>query len=503
MRSIQEIVLVQISGIWHNAYVLARCAQPPRDDRDDLIEHQQHEITRLREELARAEQQRREAERDRDRLKRQNEHLKQQLDAARRAGFRQAAPFAKDRPQGRGGHPGRRAGAAYGCHARRPKPPAVDETYTAALPLTCPDCGGALQFTRAAAQYQEDLPPVRPIVRAFHVHIGECQQCGRRVQGRHLLQTSDALGAAAAQLGPVAVATAAHLHKECGLPLGKIVRFYREHFGLTVTPGGLVHALHRAARQAAPTYDALREMVRQRRIVVPDETGWRVGGELHWLWVAATSSETVYAIHRGRGFDEAATLLGADFAGVLVRDGWAPYRQFAQAAHQTCLAHLCRRCHELQTDHPRALLPAHVPTVLQQALHLRDRHAAGTVSDHGLAVARGHLEARLATILDQRSRVPAVRRLVAHLDREWSALFSFLHDPSIDASNWRAEQALRPAIVNRKICGGNRTPASAHTQQILMTVFRTSRQRALDPIGVIGDLLRERVPRIAPVLFPP
>ena len=41
------------------------------------------------------------------------------------------------------------------------------------------------------------------------------------------------------------------------------------------------------------------------------------------------------------------------------------------------------------------------------------------------------------------------------------------------------------------------------TQQILMTVFRTSRQRALDPIGVIGDLLRERVPRIAPVLFPP
>ena len=81
--------------------------------------------------------------------------------------------------------------------------------------------------------------------------------------------------------------------------------------------------------------------------------------------------------------------------------------------------------------------------------------------------------------------------------------FSFLHDPSIDASNWRAEQALRPAIVNRKICGGNRTAASAHTQQILMTVFRTSRQRALDPIGVIGDLLRERVPRIAPVLFPP
>ena len=76
-------------------------------DRDDLLNRQQEEIACLREELART-------GRDRDRLKRQNERLKRQLDAARRAGFRQAAPFAKDRPQGRGGRPGRRPGVRYG-----------------------------------------------------------------------------------------------------------------------------------------------------------------------------------------------------------------------------------------------------------------------------------------------------------------------------------------------------------------------------------------------------
>ena len=120
----------------------------PRDDRDDLIERQQSEITQLREDLARAEQRRRDVERERDRLKRLNERLRLQLDAARRAGFRQAAPFAKDRPQGRGGRPGRPAGAAYGRRGRRPRPRRVDETYTAALPPTCPDCGGAVQLTR-------------------------------------------------------------------------------------------------------------------------------------------------------------------------------------------------------------------------------------------------------------------------------------------------------------------------------------------------------------------
>ena len=53
----------------------------------------------------------------------------------------------------------------------------------------------------------------------------------------------------------------------------------------------------------------------------------------------ASTTTGLPRIRLGRGFDEAAAVLGADFAGVLVRDGWAPYRQFTAAAHQTCLAH--------------------------------------------------------------------------------------------------------------------------------------------------------------------
>lgn len=98
--------------------------------------------------------------------------------------------------------------------------------------------------------------------------------------------------------------------------------------------------------------------------------------------------------------------------------------------------------------------------------------------------------------------MPAVRRFAAHLHREWPALFSFLHESTIPAMNWQAEQAIRPAVANRKVCGGNRTAKAAETQQILLTVLRTSRQRALDPLQVIADLLRERVPRLAAALFP-
>ena len=165
---------------------------------------------------------------------------------------------------------------------------------------------------------------VRPIVRRFDIEVGHCSQCRRRVQGRHRLQTSDALGAASVQLGPEVVALVVRLHTHLGVPLAKVAHLLRTQFGLTVTPGGLAQVLHRTARQAAPTYTALCQQVRESPVVTPDETGWRVGAMRHWLWVFATPQTTVYAIRAGRGFDDAATVLGTDYDGVLVRDGWAP-----------------------------------------------------------------------------------------------------------------------------------------------------------------------------------
>jgi transposase len=443
-----------------------------------------------------------EAERERDRLRRENErlrqqvdHLKRQLDDARRAGFRQAAPFAKPlKPHPK--RPGRKAGRAYGPKARRRIPSQVDERYDVPLPTQCPTCAGPVVETAVATQYQEELPVTRVVVRQFDRHVGRCDGCGRRVQGRHPLQTSDAIGAAAAQLGAQVIALVVVLNKQLGLSFGKITTLLQQLYGLTVTRSGLVHAVHRAARQAAPTYDALCARIRGSPMVSPDETGWKVAGRLQWLWAFATPDTTVYRIQPGRGFEEAAAVLGADFAGVLVRDGWAPYRQFTAAAHQTCLAHLLRRCRLVAADHPHTTFAMDVQVILQQALDVRDRYHAGVVSPHGLAVVRGQLITRLAERLARPSCVPDVQRFAAHLQREFMAIWSFLFDPTIDATNWRAEHAIRPAVVTRKVCGGNRSWAGADSQQILASVIRTASQREFNPHVVLASMLQVRTPHV-------
>jgi hypothetical protein len=106
------------------------------------------------------------------------------------------------------------------------------------------------------------------------------------------------------------VTLAVVLNKQLGLWLGKIATLLQERFGLTITCGGLVHAVRRAARQAEPTNDALCETIRGSPVVSLDETGWKVDAHLQWLWGFATPDTTVYAIQPGRGFEEAAAVLG-------------------------------------------------------------------------------------------------------------------------------------------------------------------------------------------------
>jgi len=92
-------------------------------------------------------------------------------------------------------------------------------------------------------------------------------------------------------------------------------------FGFQVSRAGIYRALARMARKAAPTYQGLLRAARASLVNGVDETGWRVGGRLQWMWVAVSQEATVYMVLPGREFAEAALLLGAEYSGGVVHDG--------------------------------------------------------------------------------------------------------------------------------------------------------------------------------------
>jgi transposase len=441
-------------------------------------------------------------EEERRRLREEIQRLRKELETAQRAARRQAAPFSRGKPKTRPKRPGRKSGAAHGPHHQRPVPDHVDEEINVSAPEQCPACGGPLTVERVESQYQEEIVR-RTWVRHFRVPVCRCAQCDRRVQGRHPLQTSDALGAAAVQVGPEAVTLGVLMNKSLGLPHADAATILQQGFGLTMSRGGICRAIQRVARKAEATWHALRDAARRSALAHMDETGWKVDAQLRWLWAVVTEQVTFCEILPGRGFAEAAAILGAEYAGWLIHDGWAVYYKFLKAAHQSCAAHLIRRCRDLAAvaTPSAARFPLAVKQLLEEGLGLRDRYLEQKISLRGLWTATGRLEAKLDRLLARTYREPANRRLAKHLRHERPYLFTFLYCPGlVDATNNLAERVMRMLVVIRKNWGGNRTGNGARAQAILTSVLCTARQQDKDVFELLTDLLRSRQPKLLDIL---
>jgi transposase len=243
----------------------------------DTVRHWKEKLAELRgrwrgarQEIEKLRRENERLERERDRLRQENEKLKKQLEEVQRAGKRQAAPFSRGTRKTDPKPPGRKPGSAYGQHHRKPIPEQVDEVIPVPPPLHC-DCGGELEVERMESQYQQEIQR-KTFCRRFDITICRCQKCGKRVQGRHPLQTSDALGAAAVQIGPEALALAVHMNKGLSMPHADVAAVLKTGFGLQVNRSTICRAMDRAGRRGQATWQALRQAAQRHYVNTMDES---------------------------------------------------------------------------------------------------------------------------------------------------------------------------------------------------------------------------------------
>jgi transposase len=425
--------------------------------------------------------------------------LMARLEALERTAKRQAAPFSKGSPKKKPRKPGRKTGDQHGVHGHRPSPdPAiVDETLDAPLPDACPNCGGDVDETHTDTIHQEEIPR-RPIRRRFAIHCGKCRRCGKACRGRHPLQTSNATGAAASQIGPDAQAAVVYLNKKAGLSHGKIADLFDQCFGIKITRGAASQIVTRAARRLEPAHEEITEQLRAASHITPDETGWRIGGRTVWLhaWVGDNGA-TLYRVDPQRSADVLQTVIGLHWSGSMTHDGYSSYDRFEDAAHQQCVDHALRRAHALVESQPGAKrrFPQAVIDLFGEALDRRDKFAADTLAgqapaeDVREAAYEGFVE-RLRDLTDRPRADAANERFAKHLRKHVAEWFLFLVDPTIPATNHRAEQALKTPIVNRKVWGGNRTKAGGRVQGVTSSVIETCRRTTINAFDYLSDAFR-------------
>jgi len=95
----------------------------------------------------------------------------------------------------------------------------------------------------------------------------------------------------------------------------------------------------------------------------------------------------------------------------------------------------------------------------------------------------------LQELIDRPWKDTHAKRLIKRLRRHQNDIFTFLDQPDVPFDNNAAERAIRPAVIIRKNSYGNRSHQGADCQAVLMSIFRTLKQRGHDPIRTIVNAL--------------
>jgi len=424
-------------------------------------------------------------------LQKQVELLQAEVEELKRAGKRQATPFARRHWVEHSKRPGRKVGKGKFSRRELPSLKQVHETKEAKL-HGCPECGGRLREIRQHEQFVSDIPVVEVKTTRFLTYSGWCGRCQKRVRSRHPEQTSDATGAAGVLVGPRAKALATDLKHRLGVSYGKVSEVLQDAFGLHVSRSGWCQADQKLAKAARPVYERLIELIRQCSTVHADETGWRIGTLAAWLWVFTNREITVYAIRANRSSDVVIDLLGEKFKGVLASDDFLAYddRRLVTWLKQRCLSHLLTDLKDMQESKTgRALQFARQMTAL---LHdsMRLKADKPTLDPFTFAQRAQALENQLDRLISARRRLtdPDNVRFAKRLRKHRPHLLRFLYVDSLEATNNQAERMLRPAVITRKTNGCNRTPSGAEAHAILASVLVTCRQHAVPILNYLIQL---------------
>jgi transposase len=410
------------------------------------------------------------------------ETLRAEVERLTRDGHRQAAPFSKGTRVTHPKKPGRKPGRGPFRYRTPPAPEAITEPLVD-VPVSepaCPQCGGAVVLDRVDSAYVTELPAViRPHVTHYRVAVSRCTACGARVRGRHPAVAADQHGATAHRLGPRLWAAAHQLHYGLGIPVRKVPAVLHTLTGVELTQGAITQdALRRAAGPVGAAYQQLRAQVPQAPAVHTDDTGWRVGGAPAWLMTFATDAATVYQIRPRHRNEEVRELVPADYAGVMVTDRGKSYDavELAGVKQQKCLAHIQRSLTAVwETKRGKARwFAARLKALLREAVSVwRDHHAGKTrrFATRARLVRTAithHLRDRT---LSDRDNQRLLDELGGHHDR--GNLLRFLSDPALEPTNNRAERALRPAVIGRKVSQCSKTWGGAEAFAAFTSVVRT------------------------------
>lgn len=369
----------------------------------------------------------------------------------------------------RGGQPG------HDKHERPLIPPEQCQHIVPCVPTQCRRCGKPLAGTDPEPLRHQvwELPEIKPSVTEYQQHrlvcSCGCSTCGPLPQG-----------VPTGQAGPRLIAFTGLLMACFRQSKRRAAQFLSMILNQPASPGWMVLLQNRAAEAVEPAYQELAEQLATQTVLNIDESPTKEGQSKAWVWTFVTATFTFFACRTSRAADVLKELLGSAYDGIIHCDRARMYWSFGRL--QWCWAHLKRDFQALIDDpcHTKKRLGHDLMKPTKQLFALWQKVRDGTLSRRAfrrqMQPVRQRVDALLLRGYFNARTYNFCKELVEHGDNLWM----FLDHDHVQPTNNAAEQALRHAVIWRKLSFGTQSASGSRFVERLLTVIETRRRQSSD-----------------------
>ena len=345
----------------------------------------------------------------------------------------------------------------------------------------CPHCNNQLSETQEIRErIVIDIPlTYQTINTQYKIHRKYCKTCNQIVEP----EVPNALANSPFGLNLMLYVT--FLKINMALPYNKIRQLLIVTYNLEISEGGLVNILSQIKDEFGDYYQTLENKMKKVRTKHSDESGWRIDGINHYIWLFITEEIALYKIRKGRGSEIPIKVLGKQKNKVIICDGFSAYNKLktlTKCLIQLCWFHILKNSRKHQKNYPEEATIVHEKLKKIYALAKGYNHKA---TDEQVEKLKKEIQWLAHPIYKHHE----VKGFIKTLNDRIEDLFRFTQDDEIEGDNNLAERGLRKAVIIRKISNGNRSEKGAEILEVLLSIVETARLQKKNPLNFMHKIL--------------
>src|SRR3989344_4058877 len=328
----------------------------------------------------------------------------------------------------------------------------------------CPGCRSkSFEVIGQKLQQQEEIPPdIQPAAVNIARDICQCNACHLKFFAR------DNQTPIRGRFGINLMVLVIFLKFIVRGVLRKTASFLEASFALKLAPASVQAIIERAAKAGEKEYSALKQKIRNSKLLYVDETSFSVLGKNWWVWAFRSDTDLLLVIRSSRGNNVLEEILGKDYAGIVVCDCWRAYDFLKNASIQRCWAHLLRKTKELTTI-PGTHFHEKLAKLFEQIKEFNTQEKTEKQRLKKYEQMTKKLK-KLTTYYGKHEECLAVTKYINFRINQW---FTCVRLPGVEPTNNYAEQAIRETVLIRKIIGAFRSETGTHIYETLASLFAT------------------------------